>query len=140
MSDYRRCRWPEPLRDDDESVARFFDGKADASTFVRGSCIAGLNCDVIPMASRERQRGSTDVVSFSHFLPRIELLPEKRYLYLPTLTKAVGSRFLGDRVRALQPDAHCFGHTHIAWDSTIAGVRYIQAALAYEQEWRSRPA
>lgn len=30
MSDYRRCRWPEPLRDDDESIARFFDGEADA--------------------------------------------------------------------------------------------------------------
>lgn len=110
------------------------------SICARASNIAGLNADVVPLASRERQRGGADVVSFSHFLPRIDLLPEKRYLYLPTLTKAVGSRFLGDRVEALQPDAHCFGHTHIAWDSTVAGIRYIQAALGYEQEWRSRPA
>ena len=37
------------------------------------------------------------VISFSHFLPRIELMPEKRFLYLPTLSKAVGSNFLKRR-------------------------------------------
>ena len=36
------------------------------------------------------------VVSFSHFLPRIELLPEKRFLFLPTLPKVIGAILLED--------------------------------------------
>lgn len=37
------------------------------------------------------------VISFSHFLPRQELLPEKRMLYIPNLAKAAGSDFLYSR-------------------------------------------
>lgn len=39
-----------------------------------------------------------------------ELLPEKRYLYYPGLTKAVGSAPLAARLRQLRPDIHLFGH------------------------------
>ena len=31
------------------------------------------------------------LVTFSHFVPRLELVPEKRFLFLPSLNKAVGS-------------------------------------------------
>jgi len=73
-------------------------------------------------------------VTFSHFLPRLELLLEKRFLSLPVLPKAVGSRFLGRRVEALKSAVHVFGHTHFGWDAVHDGVRYIQAALAYPNE------
>ena len=52
---------------------------------------------------------SAPLITFSHFLPRIELNPEKRYLLPPTLAKAVGSNALRARVDALQPDCHVFG-------------------------------
>merc|ERR1712072_42313 len=65
------------------------------------------------------------VVSFSHFLPRLELLPEKRYLYFPPLAKFVGSTWLGRRVEQLRPDVHVFGHTHFGWDQEIGGIRYL---------------
>ena len=58
------------------------------------------------------------VVSFSHFLPRPDLLPEKRMLYHPNLAKAAGSDYLEARVRRLRPLAHVFGHTWVpggAW-------------------------
>lgn len=29
---------------------------------------------------------------------------------------------------------HVFGHTHINWDKTIDGVRYVQTALKYPRE------
>lgn len=79
------------------------------------------------------------VISFSHFLPREELLLEKRFLAMPNaLPKASGSAFLRQRVEDVRPDVHIFGHTHFAWDATIEEVRYIQAALAYPAERRTR--
>ncbi|MEW5298995.1 MAG: hypothetical protein WDW36_002056 [Sanguina aurantia] len=81
------------------------------------------------------------VLSFSHFLPRLELLPEKRFLMFPNLAKAVGSSPLNTRVQQLTAVAsshvHVFGHTHFAWDTTLDGVRYLQAPLCYPTE-RSR--
>ena len=38
------------------------------------------------------------IISFSHFVPHVELNPEKRYLFFPNLNKAVGSNFLRERV------------------------------------------
>eukprot|EP00913_Durusdinium_trenchii_P019649 g18472.t1 len=49
------------------------------------------------------------VLSFSHFLPELELMPEKRFLFTPNLTQIVGSNFIRERVKALQPDLHIFG-------------------------------
>lgn len=49
------------------------------------------------------------------------LLPEKRYLFYPNLAKAAGSHPLAQRLQALQPDVHIFGHTHFSWDTMIDG-------------------
>ena len=38
------------------------------------------------------------LLTFSHFVPRPELVPDKRYLFVPALAKAVGSTFLQRRV------------------------------------------
>lgn len=78
------------------------------------------------------------LVTFSHFLPRIELCPEKRFLMYGELMKVVGSNPLGRRVAQLQPDVHLFGHTHFGWDAEIDGVRYVQAALGTPRERRHR--
>lgn len=125
MMDYRRCVWPAPLRMDDDSVARAVDELNNGTE-------AALPTD----AGRE---GGPPIISFSHFLPRLELSPEKRYLFLPTLNKAVGSSYLGERVRRLGSAAHIFGHTHYGWDAELEGTRYIQAALGYPEEWVQRP-
>ena len=42
------------------------------------------------------------LISFSHYLPKQELLPEKRNLTYPHLSKMVGSRFLANRLDALR--------------------------------------
>jgi Icc-related predicted phosphoesterase len=78
------------------------------------------------------------VLSFSHFLPHLELLPEKRFLYYPNLAKAVGSLSLQKRVRKLKPKVHVFGHTHFGWDMEIEGTRFIQTPLAYPSERERR--
>ena len=78
-----------------------------------------------------------------------ELVPEKRYLFVPALAKAVGSTFLERRVASLQPDVHVFGVTRpapprvshdlgLAGSRTLDGTRYVQACLAYPRERRDR--
>lgn len=121
MTDYTSCRF-EGLSLFDESVARDIDQ---------------LNDEVLGEVNFDERRAEP-LVTFSHFLPREELLLEKRFLLYPNLPKAVGSRFLRDRVEQLRPDVHVFGHTHFAWDAIHDGVRYIQAALAYPAERRAR--
>ncbi|CAN0426697.1 unnamed protein product [Pylaiella littoralis] len=82
---------------------------------------------------------STNVISFSHFVPRQELCPEKRLLWDPQLTKVIGSAPLERQIRELGSDVHIFGHTHIPIDMTSDGVRYVQWPLGdlREQSYRT---
>lgn len=126
IADYGACIWPEtgPGRGIQGSlqIAEWFDSQNEEGW--EGLLQAKQGCDVISLA---------------HFLPHQVLLPEKRYLFYPNLAKAAGSKPLANRLRALQPDMHIFGHTHFSWDATIEGVRYIQAPLCGPSERRRRP-
>jgi len=75
-----------------------------------------------------------DVISFSHFLPRLELLPKKEKLRFKSLGKVAGCDLLENQIRKLQSIIHVFGHSHINRDCVIDGVRYIQNALSYPKE------
>uniref|UniRef100_A0A7S0B3H3 Uncharacterized protein n=1 Tax=Pyrodinium bahamense TaxID=73915 RepID=A0A7S0B3H3_9DINO len=91
------------------------------------------------MAELVQRRGSHPaVLTFSHFLPCLQVNPEKRYLYQPMLAKAVGSTYLKERVEKLRPDMHIFGHTHLGFDMVVDGVRFLQAPLAYPTERDAR--
>uniref|UniRef100_A0A7S4VZ89 Rhodanese domain-containing protein n=1 Tax=Alexandrium monilatum TaxID=311494 RepID=A0A7S4VZ89_9DINO len=120
VSDFALTAWPEPLSILDGSVAHAVDA---------------VNDEVFDEAELVRNRRSyASVLTFSHFLPRLELNPEKRYLTAPMLAKAVGSSYLKDRVERLRPDMHVFGHTHFGLDMVVDGIRYLQAPLAYPTE------
>jgi len=123
MVDYKRCKFPAGISMLDDSAAQAVDK---------------LNDSIGNLSALEERRESEPLVTFSHFLPRIELLLEKRYLMLPCLAKAAGSTFLQARVEALRPTLHVFGHTHFGWDAVHDGVRYVQAALAYPEERKGR--
>ena len=121
ISDFYLCKFPG-LSQTDDSVAAALDARNDEGA----------------IAALRRAHPTLPLVTFSHFVPRPELVPEKRYLFVPALAKAVGSTFLETRVARLQPDVHVFGHTHFGWDATLDGVRYVQACLAYPRERRDR--
>jgi len=127
IADYAACAWPEEhenllprgsQRHGSVELAQWFDSLNDGPLW----------------DELLRTRHECDVISFSHFLPDIALMPEKRFLYYPDLVKASGSIPLAERIEALKPDIHLFGHTHFAWDTEIKGTRYIQAPLAAPRE------
>ena len=152
MTDFAACSWPAGLDMMDDSVA---------------AAVDALNDAILEGAGFPPPPGSDDdalVITASHFLPRLELCPEKRaraaaansqgllphnrrltcrfapqFLYFPNLPKGVGSTFLRRRVATIKPHAHVYGHTHFGGDTVLDdGVRYIQAALAYPAERVSR--
>lgn len=80
------------------------------------------------LAMNERHVHAYDgpVVTFSHFLPRPELLPPVRYLRFRGLPLVAGSTGIEAQIRRIQPRVHVYGHTHISDDRVIDGVRYVQ--------------
>ncbi|EYU34188.1 hypothetical protein ABFS82_03G030600 [Erythranthe guttata] len=126
--DFHVCRWPDGLQNRDNSLALYFDSLNDENWETVE--------DILTRCSH--------IISFSHFVPRQELCPEKRMLYYPNLPKIIGSNYLETRIRAIHgaeggPSAcHVFGHTHFCWDAIIDGIRYVQAPLAYPRERRRR--
>jgi predicted phosphodiesterase len=76
------------------------------------------------------------VLSFSHFLPRPELLPSVEHLRFRGLPKVAGCLRLEAQIRALGARVHVFGHSHIRRDVVLEEVRYVQHHLGYPQERR----
>jgi predicted phosphodiesterase len=110
--DYTACRWP-----------------ADFSMREVAAHFASLNEAHSPAA------GDT-IITFSHFLPRIDLMPsfipaEKRILY-PVL----GSTRIDRELRRLKSSIHVYGHSHVNRNITIDGVNYINNAFGYPRETR----
>lgn len=72
------------------------------------------------------RRYDAPVITFSHFVPRPDLLPPVRYLRFKGLPLVAGSPGIEAQIRRIQPRVHVFGHTHIPEDQVIEGVRYVQ--------------
>jgi hypothetical protein len=110
--DYHACRWPSGFSE--REVAAHF---------------AGLN------GSHANVTGAK-TITFSHFLPRIDVMPafipsEQRLLY-PVL----GSALLENQLRALNSSMHVYGHSHVNRCVDIDGVSYINNAFGYPTETR----
>ena len=109
--DFHFCRWPADLG---EPSAYFLN----------------LNEPVLKEYDRP-------VITFSHFLPRRELLPALDKLRFKGLPRVAGTADLERQIRATGSVMHVFGHSHINRDQTIDGIRYVQHAMLYprEREW-----
>lgn len=110
--DYGACRWPDGIHD--KEVAEHFEA---------------LNTE------RLRVTGRT-TITFSHFLPRIDLMPagippSKRYLY-PVL----GTTKLERQLRRANASVHVYGHSHVNRRKEIDGVTYVNNAFGYPSETR----
>ena len=124
--DFHQCSWPGLSREEFVSI--------NSDNTALAQCFADLNELALESIADSGRNENETVISFSHFVPRQELMPEKRFLLEPHLTKVIGSDFLEQQIRRLHPDIHLFGHTHIPIDMTLDGVRYIQWPLGYFRE------
>lgn len=104
------CRWPAGC--EPPQVAEHF---------------AGLN-------NLDEAAPNRKVITFSHFVPRIDVMPDwipasKRVLY-PVL----GSERLEQQLRQLQSTLHVYGHSHVNRKVQIEGVTYVNNAFGYPRE------
>ena len=67
------------------------------------------------------------------------MLPAVEHLRFRGLPKVAGSPRLERQIRALGAQIHVFGHSHIARDVVLDGVRYVQQPLGYPRERREHP-
>ena len=107
-ADFHWCKWPREL-------------KEASAYFLRRN-------------DRHIKPYDAPVISFSHFLPRRDLLPDTKNLRFKGLPKVAGTTGLDDQIRALKATIHVFGHSHINADVVIDGVRYVQNALSYPRD------
>ena len=144
--DFSMCTWPTDLLPEHQDFAST---DVDRDSTVLALAWASLNEPFLaPVTSSSAHRISTGggrdrpprvserdtVLSFSHFIPRQELLPEKRFLTEPLLTRVVGSDPLEAQIRRLRPHLHLFGHSHVPVDLEVEGIRYVQWPLGYSRE------
>ncbi len=111
--DFRACRWPVE-----------FDSQAKICDFFLRQNDRYLSTD------------NAHVISFSHFLPRLDIMPtaipENRRKVYPVL----GSARLDHQIRKLQPAIHVYGHSHVNQTIEIDGIRYLNNAFATPKEAR----
>lgn len=106
-SDYRACRWPPGM---------------DTAAICRR--MLAMN-DVRRPAARQ-------VVTFSHFVPRPDLLlRSERWAFLDPV---MGSIELDLQIRAIGSSMHVFGHSHRQVTLERDGVLYLNRALGYPTE------
>ena len=146
--DFSMCSWPDDIVmqedfcstvNDNTALAKAFAAvnepflpQPEPSTSIDNLVGSTLTNDLQELRSPLVNDGDT-VISFSHFLPRQELCPEKRFLLEPLLAKVIGSDFLEEQIRRLKPDLHLFGHTHIGIDLELEGIRYVQWPKGYNK-------
>jgi hypothetical protein len=76
------------------------------------------------------------VISFSHFLPRIDVMPD----FIPPqhriLYPVLGTDSLEQQIRQIRSDIHVYGHSHVNRKIKIDGITYINNAYGYPSETR----
>lgn len=126
-ADFKWCAWPEEVA----PVACGWNSLGSDSQHL-AEAFAALNEEAwLPAITAELHSDDT-IISMSHFVPRLELVPEKRFLVSPELPKVVGSEPLERQIREIKSQFHIFGHTHLPVDLGIEGVRYLQWSLGMQ--------
>jgi Icc-related predicted phosphoesterase len=114
-ADFRNCQWPPAMQF--EEVAPYFH-KLNEQT----------------LDSHKNKLATSTRISFSHFLPFPQVLPQRvdpaRYWLSPVL----GSLKLGEQLIQLKSNWHIFGHSHLNTSSILGSTKYLNNAFGYPSE------
>ncbi|MEJ2229502.1 MAG: metallophosphoesterase [Alphaproteobacteria bacterium] len=110
--DFRTCQWPTGFQMDD--VATHFE-----------------QWNYFPELGDEEF-----VITFSHFLPRIDVLPKFIPDALKVLNPILGATRIERQIRKLNSKIHIYGHSHVNQHTHIEGITYVNNALGYPHETR----
>jgi predicted phosphodiesterase len=108
--DYHACRWPQGL--DAKDIAEHF----------------------MALGTHDHAGNGNKILTFSHFVPRIDLIHPFRPRYRGLLDPILGSVRIEQRLRQLGATLHVYGHSHINRSITIDGVSYVNNAFGYPSE------
>jgi Icc-related predicted phosphoesterase len=111
--DFRTCRWPQ--------------GYAEAEVTQH---FLALNQPALAAIKHDQ------VITFSHFLPRIDLMPSYIPAQFRALYPVLGTAALDEQIRRLNPLIHVYGHSHVNRQLVLNGVQYINNAFGYPAETR----
>jgi Icc-related predicted phosphoesterase len=110
--DFAACKWPENFRE--KEITDYFISHNEKFLNIKNEFI----------------------ITFSHFMPRIDIMPafiplKKRLIY-PVL----GTTLLENQIRTIKPQIHVYGHSHVNLDVKVDKIRYINNAFGYPYETR----
>lgn len=108
--DYGACRWPDKSQPQD--ITRHF----------------------LRLNETDLSEVNEVIISFSHFLPRLDLMPSHIPLKHRTIYPVLGSSGIEQQVRRMKSDIHIYGHSHVNRNVSINGVRYINNSFGYPHE------
>lgn len=110
--DFHACRWPNDMAAAD--ITRHF-----------------LDCNQPVLSVR-----NDVVISFSHFVPRIDLMPDYIPAHFRYIYPALGSAALDEQCRRLKARRrlHVYGHSHLNRGVVVDGIEYINNAFGYPSE------
>lgn len=111
--DFHACAWPAHLSQTQDISAHFLDMNASRLS---------IENDV--------------VISYSHFLPRIDVMPSQIPLKRRNIYPVLGSEALGEQVSQLAPDIHVYGHSHVNQSIRLDDIEFVNNAFAYPSESR----
>ena len=111
-SDFYACRWPENF--DEKEITRFFINKNDV--FLPDNRIL------------------KEKITFSHFMPRIDLMPHFIPAHKTTIYPFLGSVEIEKLLNTIGSDIHIYGHSHFNLYKELDGRLYINNAFGYPYE------
>ena len=108
--DYVACKWPESW--DEAKITQHFTSMNEKHLDIKNKII----------------------VSFSHFLPRVDILPSEIPPIHRKLFPVFGTSILDKQIRTLGSNIHIYGHHHLNLQVSTNNTVYINNALGYPYE------
>lgn len=120
--DFIACKWPEGF--DETRITRHFLAMNEQSI------------ETVLKTDFQTIIENTDpfVISFSHFLPRIDLMPDFIPVSKQNIYPVLGTSHLESQIQRLGSAIHIYGHSHVNTHSMKDDRLYINNAFGYPYE------